>query len=111
MDESPTDPAPEIPDRAETLKVLRLLGPHRPMLMLKGDDDGYGTRWVVEGQQVQPAIASYLMAAGFVADVGATEFGARRLFLTESGLRFRENGLRWWSGLGWLERIKVMLFG
>ena len=81
------------------------------MLMLTGSDDGYGTRWVVEGQQVQPAIASYLMEAGFVTDVGATEFGARRLVLTDSGLRFRDNGLRWWSGLGWLERIKVMLFG
>lgn len=87
------------------------MGPQRPMLMLKGDEDGYGTRWLVEGQQVQPAIASYLMDAGFVSDAGATELGARRLFLTEVGLRFRDNGLRWWRSLGWLERIKVMLFG
>ena len=103
--------APDIPDRAETLKVLRLMGTYRPMLMLVGDDDGFGTRWVVEGQQVQPAIARYLMDGGFVEDIGPTEFGARRLTLTAAGARLRDNGLRWWGGLGWLERIKVMLFG
>lgn len=107
------DPAPAsfIPNRAETLKVLRLMGEFRPILMLTGDDDGYGTRWVLDGQQVQPAIARYLMSSGFLADTGATEFGARTLKLTDAGTRFRDNGLRWWSSLGFLQRLKVRFFG
>lgn len=104
-------PPSDIPRRAETLRVLRLMGRHRPILMLTGDDDGYGTRWVLDGQQVQPGIAAYLMSRGFVADAGATEFGARRLELTEAGYRFRDNGLRWWAGLRPLEKLKVMILG
>lgn len=106
-----TSSPPLIPNRAQTLDVLRLIGPQRPLLMLPADDDGFGTRWVLDGQQVQPGIASYLMDSGFVADTGATEFGARTLTLTESGQRFRQNGVRWWASLGVLERLKVTLFG
>ena len=79
--------------------------------MLPAADDGFGTRWVLDGQQVQPGIAKYLMDAGFVADTGATEFGARILTLTDSGLRFRENGVLWWKSLGFLERLKITIFG
>ena len=99
------------PNRVETLRVLRLMGDFRPLLMLRGNDDGYGTRWVLDGQQVQPAIARYLMEANFVADTGATEFGARTLTLTESGVRFRENGVRWWASLSVVEKFKITLFG
>ena len=60
--------------------------------MLAGSDDGYGTRWTLGGQQVQPAIARYLMEAGFVAEEGKTQFGARKLALTADGVRFRDNG-------------------
>ena len=102
---------PLIPNRAQTLDVLRLIGTYRPILMLPGDDDGYGTRWVLDGQQVQPGIAKYLMEAGFIADSGATEFGARRLALTDSGKLFRENGVRWWQSLGFLERLRITFFG
>jgi len=87
------------------------MGDFRPILMLTGDDDGYGTRWVLDGQQVQPGIARYLMAENYVADSGATEFGARTLALTESGRDFRERGLRWWAALGWVQRLQVRLFG
>lgn len=108
MNSSPTTP---IPNRAQTLEVLRLMGAYRPILMLPGDDDGYGTRWVLDGQQVQPGIAKYLMKAGFLADTGATEFGARELALTESGKRFRENGVLWWQSLGFLERLTITILG
>jgi hypothetical protein len=100
-----------IPDRAETLQVLRLMGGTAPMLMLAGDTDGYGARWILDGQQVQPAIATYLMKAGFLIDSGATEMGARKLALTDSGTRFRKEGLLWWSSLGFLEKLKIRFLG
>lgn len=101
----------DIPMRAETLQVLRLMGCHDPILMLNGADDGYGTRWTLGGQQVQPAIARYLMEQGFIIDSGATEFGARKLALSDAGIRFRDNGVRWWSGLNLFQKLKVMLLG
>ena len=100
-----------IPNRAETLKVLRLMGDYRPMLMLRGASDGYGSRWTIDGQQIQPAIATYLMKSSFIADSGATEMGARTLTLTESGTRFRTDGLAWWARLGPLEKLKIVVFG
>lgn len=99
-----------IPHRAETLQVLRLVI-NEPILMLTGDDEGYGSRWTISGQQVQPAIARYLMESGFVAEIGQTEFGARKLALTASGNQFREKGLHWWGGLSLLQKLRVMMFG
>jgi hypothetical protein len=81
------------------------------MLMLRGDTDGYGARWTIDGQEIQPAIATYLMKSSFITDSGATEMGARTLTLTETGTRFRADGLAWWAGLGLLEKLKIMLFG
>jgi hypothetical protein len=104
-------PASLIPCRAQTLDVLRHMGAYRPMLMLRGSDDGYGTRWLLDGMQVQPGIAMYLMNGGFIVDSGATEFGARKLTLTESGKRLRDNGVIWWESLGYLERLRVTIFG
>ena len=106
-----TFPTADIPLRAETLQVLRLMGRYEPILMLCGDDDGYGTRWTISGQQIQPAIARYLMEAGFIADTGVTEFGARKLALTATGIRFRENGVRWWSSLRFFQKLKIMILG
>ena len=100
-----------IPDRAETLQVLRLMGHAAPMLMLAGDADGYGARWILDGQQVQPAIATYLMNAGFISESGATEMGARKLSLTESGTQFRKDGLLWWSRLGFFEKLQIRFLG
>ena len=100
-----------IPNRAETLKVLRLMGDYAPMLMLDGDADGYGARWTIDGAPVQPAIATYLMKSSFVADAGATELGVRKLTLTESGARFRKDGLLWWAGLSLLEKLKILVLG
>ncbi|MBL8414446.1 MAG: hypothetical protein JNM42_08425 [Propionivibrio sp.] len=100
-----------IPCRAQTLDVLRHMGTYRPMLMLRGSDDGYGTRWLLDGMQVQPGIATYLMNGDFLVDSGATEFGARKLTLTESGKRLRDNGVIWWESLGYLERLRVTIFG
>jgi hypothetical protein len=114
MDAPSPGPAPSpspIPSRAQTLEILRLMGNYRPLLMLPGDDDGYGARWLLDGQQVEPGIAKYLIDAGLVADDGATETGARRLMLTDAGRRLRDSGLRWWARLGFLQRMKVMLFG
>jgi hypothetical protein len=51
------------------------------------------------------------MNSGYIADVGATEMGARKLVLTESGIRFRTDGLEWWAGLGLLEKLKIVVFG
>ena len=102
---------PPIPRRAQTLAVLRLMGRGRPMLMLPGDDDGYGCRWLLDGGEVPPAIAKYLMDTACIADVGATEFGARTLVLTDSGLRLREDGRRWWANLGLLQRLWVIVLG
>ena len=100
-----------IPCRAQTLEVLRLMGDYEPLLMLAGDDDGYGTRWIFRGQQVQPAIASYLMGEGYIVDAGRTEFGARKLALTAAGRQLRSNGLRWWDSLSRFQKLQVMLFG
>src|SRR5690349_20931027 len=99
MDSSPTN---SIPSRAETLKVLRLMGEHAQILMLTGDADDYGTRWTLHGQQVQPAIARFLLDSGFIVEAGHTEFGARKLSLTPRGSKFREDGVAWWSGLSFL---------
>lgn len=99
-----------IPHRAETLQVLRLII-NEPILMLTGDDEGYGSRWTISGQQVQPAIARYLMESGFVAEIGKTEFGARKLALTASGSLFREKGLNWWGELSLFQKIRVTLLG
>ena len=104
------DPA-IIPQRAETLQVLRLMGDFEPILMLTGDDEGYGSRWTLSGQQVQPAIARFLMECGFIADSGKTEFGAVKLSLTEKGCEFRQKGLTWWAELNFLEKLKVSVLG
>jgi hypothetical protein len=100
-----------IPNRAETLKVLRLMGDYQPMLMLGGEADGYGARWTLDGNEIPPAIATYLMKSGFIAAGGATEMGARKLVLTETGAQFRTDGLLWWSGLGILGKLKVTILG
>lgn len=100
-----------IPSRAYTLRVLRLMDNHGPILMLTGDDDGYGTRWTLGGQQVEPAIARYLMIRGYVADAGATEFGARMLMLTPLGTECRERGEHWWAELSFMEKLKAIVFG
>jgi hypothetical protein len=108
MDASGTSP---IPNRAETLKVLRLMGDYAPMLMLRGDADGFGDRWSIDGHPVQPAIATYLMRSSYLVDAGATELGARKLALTESGAQFRKDGLLWWSELGPFDRLRIMVLG
>jgi hypothetical protein len=100
-----------IPNRAETLKVLRLMGDYAPMLMLRGSVDGYGARWTLDGGEIQPAIATYLMQAGFIEDSGATEMGARKLVLTEAGAQFRKDGLSWWAGLGLIQKLKIIILG
>ncbi len=102
--------SPVIPSQAQTLQILRALK-HKPMLMLPGDKDGYGARWMVSGQEIMPAIANFLMESGYLAETGKTELGARILNLTEEGLRFREKGMAWWSSLNWLEKLKITLFG
>ena len=35
----------------------------------------------------------------------------RRLALTDSGLRLREDGRRWWANLGLLQRLWVIVLG
>lgn len=104
-------PEPPIPNRADTLRVLRAMGECEPIMMLTGSDDGYGSRWTLAGQQVQPAIARYLMEAGFIAEHGRTDFGARRLGLTPAGRDFRQRGVEWWRKLGWLQKLRAVLFG
>jgi len=100
-----------VPSRAETLQILRLMGDFEPILMLTGDDEGYGSRWTLSGQQVQPAIARFLMESGFIANSGKTEFGAIKLALTVKGSEFREKGLAWWGELNFLQKIKITLLG
>ncbi|MDA8254827.1 MAG: hypothetical protein M0Z99_04160 [Betaproteobacteria bacterium] len=100
-----------IPNRAETLQVLRLMGGNVPMLMLSGAADGFGARWSIDRNPVQPAIARWLMQLGYVADTGATELGVRILALTAAGVEFRRRGLLWWAGLGRFARLKIVIFG
>ena len=100
-----------IPGRAETLKVLALMGDYLPILMLVGDADGFGARWTIDGQPVQPAIATYLMQSGFIADSGVTELGARKLALTESGAQFCRDGQLWWASLSLWQQLKILIFG
>ncbi|MBU1362872.1 MAG: hypothetical protein KKE51_03495 [Gammaproteobacteria bacterium] len=101
----------EIPQRAETLQVLRLISDLEPILMLGGNENGYGERWTLSGQEVQPAIAQFLMNSGFIAEAGETELGAVKLTLTEKGCEFRDRGLAWWAELNFLEKLKVTVFG
>ena len=108
MDSSELTP---IPNRAETLKVLQLMGNYAPILMLGDDAEGYGTRWTIDGHPVQPPIANYLMQSGYVADSGTTELGARKLALTESGAEFRKDGVLWWNGLSLFQKLKVRICG
>jgi len=100
-----------IPNRAETLNVLRLLRNNEPVLMLSGDGAGYGARWTVFGQQIQPAIARYLMQEGFIGESGTTEFGAKKLTLTPAGAEFRQDGIDWWRSLSMFQKIKATIFG
>lgn len=100
-----------IPNQAETLNVLQLMGNYAPILMLGNDAEGYGTRWTIDGHPVQPPIAKYLMQSGFVADAGKTELGAKKLALTESGVEFRREGLLWWNSLSLFQKLKVRLLG
>ena len=101
----------EIPNRYETLEVMRLMGRYVPILMLGGDADGYGARWTLHGTQVQPGIAGYLMEQGYLVDSGPTEMGARKLVLTAEGIRFRDEGIAWWDSLGILEKLKIRILG
>jgi len=100
-----------IPQRAETLQILRMISEFEPMLMLTGDDEGYGSRWTLSGQQVQPAIARFLMESGFIVKIGKTEFGAIKLSLSDKGSQFREKGVLWWSELNFMEKMKIRIFG
>ena len=100
-----------IPSRAETIKVLRLMGDYAPILMLAGDKDGYGARWTIDGHPVEPAIARYLMESDLVVDSGATELGVRKLVLTAAGVEFRKNGLRWWDSLNLFQKLGIMIRG
>ncbi len=99
-----------IPDRFEVLELMRLMGRYAPVLML-GNDDGYGTRWTIHGQEIPPGIARYLMEQGYLADSGSTELGARKLALTAAGIRFRDDGIVWWNSLGVFARLKVRICG
>ncbi|MBN8476641.1 hypothetical protein [Sulfuritalea sp.] len=109
--QGPTAGPGVIPNRHETLEVLRLMGRYVPILMLGGDADGYGARWTIHGAEVQPGIAGYLMEQGYLVDSGPTEMGARKLILTEEGIRFRAEGIAWWNGLGILQRLKIRILG
>jgi hypothetical protein len=100
-----------IPARFEILELMRLMGRYAPVIMLSGEADGYGARWLLHGHEVQPAIARYLMEQGYLADDGATELGARKLVLTAAGIRFRDDGYAWWNSLGPLQKLKVRIFG
>jgi DNA-binding PadR family transcriptional regulator len=104
-------PAEAIPNRAETLQVLRLLGDYESLLMLGEHAEDYGTRWTLGGQQVEPAIARYLLTEGFIAERGRTELGARVFRITPTGQRFREDGVAWWGALRLWQRLKVRVFG
>ncbi len=104
-------PNANIPSRAETLQILCLINAGEPLLMLSGAEDGYGSRWTLSGEQVQPAIARYLMEAELVTEIGQTEFGARQLVLSATGCELRERGIRWWASLGWLEKLRIKLLG
>lgn len=99
------------PQRADMLRMLRLVSEAEPLLMLKGSSDGYGTRWILSGQQVEPAIVRFLVEHQFIVEAGVTELGARRMALTAAGEKFRADGIAWWAELGFLARLKVTLLG
>jgi hypothetical protein len=87
------------------------MGNHEPLLMLGNHANDYGTRWTLGGQQVEPAIARYLMNEGYVENSGTTEFGAKELRLTDAGVEFRSAGIAWWKTLGLFEKMKIALWG
>lgn len=100
-----------VPSRAETLELLRILAQDEAMILLPGDDDGYGARWTLLGQQVQPGIARWLTEEGYIAETGVTELGAHILRLTETGVDFLADGERWWAELGWFGKLKARVLG
>jgi len=100
-----------VPDRARMLNTLGYLGRYRPMLLLPGSDDDYGSRCTLDGHPVQPVIAEFLIKHEFVADVGNTDFGARILTLTNAGIEFREKGKQWWGNLSLIQRINIYIVG
>jgi hypothetical protein len=87
------------------------MGGRAPMLMLAGDSDGYGARWMIDGYPVEPAIARWLMESGYIASSGTTELGVGTLALTESGVEFLKAGALWWNDLSVLQKLKVIIFG
>lgn len=101
----------DIPQRADTLRIMQLISPAEPILMLKGGSDDYGTRWTLSGQQIEPSIVRFLQDHAYLMESGKTEFGALRLCLSPAGVRFRDEGIVWWQSLGWWQRLKVVLLG
>lgn len=99
-----------IPNRPAVLNVLRRMD-RQPILMLGSDEHDYGARWTLDGQEIEPAIARYLMEEGYVAAMGVTDMGARIFGLTPSGRAFRQDGIVWWSGLRLLQKLKAILSG
>ena len=104
-------PSAAIPHRAQTLAVLRLMGDREPILMLGEAADICGTRWMLDGVEVPPAIAKYLLREGYIAKAAVTELGAQCLMITAAGKAFRAAGLRWWRRIGWLGRLRVWICG
>jgi hypothetical protein len=51
------------------------------------------------------------MQSNLIADSGATELGARKLALTESGVEFRKDGLLWWNSLSLFQKLKILILG
>ena len=100
-----------IPRRSETLEILRLISEQEPILMLAGDADGLGARWTLSGQEIQPAIVRFLKDSGFITETGKTGMGAIKLGLTKEGIQSRNKGLKWWSELSFLQKMKVTLLG
>jgi hypothetical protein len=100
-----------IPARAQTLTVLRYMSPREPILMLPGEEDGYGTRWDAEWSAGPTCHRAVPHGRGLIAETGRTELGARKLTLTTAGLRVREDGIHWWSGLSLSEKLRVIIFG
>jgi hypothetical protein len=86
-----------------TLKVLCLA--QRSHIIEVGTD-----HFLVDGSQIPVVIINYLRDGNFLMETSRTEMKMRTFRLSEEGIRFREAGLTWWSGLPLYKKLFLTIF-
>ncbi len=100
---------PRIPNRHLALKVLDRLMAGYPIVVL--GDFSFST--VLDGAPDVCLIFSFLKEVGWIKPIAPRPDlpGALRYGITSAGRESFEAGLSWWRSLGFIERMRVRLFG